>query len=331
MSHASCLSARLLLVVALCLMLPCLCPARYVRTLWAATLGPTLASPTAVPVGTSTWIMVGTSSGKMYAVDSSTSALKWAYSVPLASPIVPSPIYIVSGGVTTIFFGADNGIFYALAGLTGAVSWQYQTGNSVRSVAVESDGVIYVGSYDYKLYALLPSNGAVLWTYTTAAEIVVKPFVVGDAVYVIGGRVLYYLNKYDGTVVHTPYNSDNGVNVTGMFSPAVNEAGPNIFFGTAAGLIQSVILYPVNVPYPLWDIDTLINTPITSSAVYYSGYVYIGSTDFSLLCIEEVYGNIKWKYTTGGAIASTPVVVNDIVYIGSDDMKVYALHAFSGR
>jgi outer membrane protein assembly factor BamB len=31
-----------------------------------------------------------------------------------------------------------------------------------------------------------------------------------------------------------------------------------------------------------------------------------------------------WSYTTGGAVDSPPAVANGMVYVGSDDGKVYA-------
>jgi len=34
---------------------------------------------------------------------------------------------------------------------------------------------------------------------------------------------------------------------------------------------------------------------------------------------------LRWKYKTGGAITGTPVVYNDIIYIGSLDHCIYAL------
>ena len=41
--------------------------------------------------------------------------------------------------------------------------------------------------------------------------------------------------------------------------------------------------------------------------------------------------SLKWKYETGGEVKSTPVVSNGIVYVGSDDHKVYALNAANGK
>jgi len=41
-------------------------------------------------------------------------------------------------------------------------------------------------------------------------------------------------------------------------------------------------------------------------------------------------GSFKWSYTTGSVVYSSPAVVNGIVYIGSEDGKVYALNASTG-
>ncbi|MDD2798048.1 MAG: SUMF1/EgtB/PvdO family nonheme iron enzyme [Bacteroidales bacterium] len=38
----------------------------------------------------------------------------------------------------------------------------------------------------------------------------------------------------------------------------------------------------------------------------------------------------KWTYTTGGKVQSSPVVINDTLYVGSDDAKVYAINAKTG-
>ncbi len=39
---------------------------------------------------------------------------------------------------------------------------------------------------------------------------------------------------------------------------------------------------------------------------------------------------LKWSYTTGGSVDTSPAVVNGVVYVGSWDSKVYALNATTG-
>src|SRR5205823_10789956 len=40
---------------------------------------------------------------------------------------------------------------------------------------------------------------------------------------------------------------------------------------------------------------------------------------------------LYWKVLTGGSIYSSPVIVNGVVYIGSDNGKLYAFSASTGQ
>jgi hypothetical protein len=53
-----------------------------------------------------------------------------------------------------------------------------------------------------------------------------------------------------------------------------------------------------------------------------SGFFY-QSKDNKLYCLDASNGNLVWSYTTGGCIASSPVIVKGQVFVGSDDKKMY--------
>ncbi|OEJ36542.1 PQQ-binding-like beta-propeller repeat protein [Streptomyces agglomeratus] len=61
------------------------------------------------------------------------------------------------------------------------------------------------------------------------------------------------------------------------------------------------------------------------------GTVYIGSNDMKVYALDAATGTPRWTHTTGGAVCSSPAVVDGIVYIGSYDKKVYALDAATGQ
>ena len=69
---------------------------------------------------------------------------------------------------------------------------------------------------------------------------------------------------------------------------------------------------------------------IASTPAIVNGVVYAGSDDKSLYALDARSGSKLWSFATGGAIFSTPAVVNGIVYIGSGDDSLYALDARSG-
>ena len=69
---------------------------------------------------------------------------------------------------------------------------------------------------------------------------------------------------------------------------------------------------------------------ILSSAAVADGIVYIGSNDNRLYALSASNGTQIWNYTTSGDIRSSPAVVDGVVYIGSYDHSVYALNATNG-
>jgi outer membrane protein assembly factor BamB len=69
---------------------------------------------------------------------------------------------------------------------------------------------------------------------------------------------------------------------------------------------------------------------LQSSPVVVNDMVYFGSTNSRLYCFEALTGNEIWNFSTGNAILSTPCIVGDIIYFGSTDRNIYALDAYSG-
>jgi outer membrane protein assembly factor BamB len=55
--------------------------------------------------------------------------------------------------------------------------------------------------------------------------------------------------------------------------------------------------------------------------------VYVGATDGALYSLHARTGDPLWRFQSKKQILSSPFVVDDIVYIGSDDHHVYALRA----
>ena len=70
---------------------------------------------------------------------------------------------------------------------------------------------------------------------------------------------------------------------------------------------------------------------VESSPAVAGGTVYIGSDDDSLYALDAATGHLRWSYSTGGPVESSPAVAGGIVYIGSDDDSLYALDAATGH
>jgi outer membrane protein assembly factor BamB len=67
-----------------------------------------------------------------------------------------------------------------------------------------------------------------------------------------------------------------------------------------------------------------------SSPAVVNGVVYIGSDDGKVYAFSASTGAELWSYTTRGDIVSSPAVANGVVYVGSYDGNLYALDATTG-
>jgi len=70
---------------------------------------------------------------------------------------------------------------------------------------------------------------------------------------------------------------------------------------------------------------------VTSSPAIVDDKVYVGSYNNKVYCLDAVTGAEIWNYSTGDMIGSSPAVANEIVYVGSSDGNLYYLNAITGE
>lgn len=83
------------------------------------------------------------------------------------------------------------------------------------------------------------------------------------------------------------------------------------------------------VPAPLWVRP--LGGAVQSRLVRAGSDLYVTTMGGDLFCLDAQSGFVRWKFSTGGALFSTPLVDNGTVYFGSADHFVYAVDARRGR
>ena len=71
--------------------------------------------------------------------------------------------------------------------------------------------------------------------------------------------------------------------------------------------------------------------PVRSSPVVVDGLAYVGSDDGFFYAIEVATGKEAWQFKTRGAVQSSATVKGGSVYFGANDGRLYALDAKSGE
>jgi outer membrane protein assembly factor BamB len=294
---------------------------------WKQTFGGPVDSSPAV-VGSR--LYVGSDDGNLYAIDTATGNIIWAFNdggltLPPGCAIPAcawdsSPTVATVGGQTVIFAGNDNKKLYAVRddGAAPFKLWEYATGGPVNSspvvTTIAGTQVVIFGSEDGKLYALVASTGALYVGWTT------NPFVAAG-------------------LVET--------------SPAI--LGQTIFFGSA---VASGPLYAVNLGngVKLWDSTTTATVPGAAGLIYSSpavanvvvsgvptDLVFFGADDSKLYALVAASGALQWSFAVGGKIDSSPAIAvipnpplacspgpTVAVIFGSDDHNLYAVRASDG-
>jgi outer membrane protein assembly factor BamB/DNA-binding beta-propeller fold protein YncE len=69
---------------------------------------------------------------------------------------------------------------------------------------------------------------------------------------------------------------------------------------------------------------------VRSSPTVVDNVAYVGSNDNKVYAIDVTTGLELWSVTTGNDVQSSPAVYNGVVYVGSLDNKVYARNAITG-
>jgi outer membrane protein assembly factor BamB len=70
---------------------------------------------------------------------------------------------------------------------------------------------------------------------------------------------------------------------------------------------------------------------VISSPLVVGDVIYVGSTDGSLYAINRADGTQRWKFDSKGPISSSPALHNGLVFISSVDGLVYAIDAGTGQ
>ena len=269
---------------------------------------------------------------------------------------------VIQGG--RVFIGSGDHHVYALDLATGALAWSYRTGDVVHASPAVADGIVYVGSWDRKLHALDAGTGAVRWTFTTGAdpELHNQEGIAGSAAVVEGavyfgcrdgrfyaldarsGALRWSIDNRKGWVIASPAvsrgrvcfpTSDGqrfkvaaaatGALLTDVEMPAISFSSPAVagevaFFGTSDGWLRGVDLRTGR------EVAAFQSEGRREHGTQYldargrldAAALYPARTlDGMILGVDRMLGL--------GAILSSPVIADGLLYVGSGDGRLYAL------
>jgi outer membrane protein assembly factor BamB len=271
------------------------------------------------PVVANGVVYFGSGDGNVYAVDAAEGSLKWKFKT---GDVVHASPAIADG---TVFIGSWDSFFYALDASTGDLKWKFKTGEDpdihnqqgIQSSAAVVDGTVFFGCRDAHLYALDEKTGEKKWSYSTKGSwVIASPAVRDGKVYFTTSdtALLLAADAKKGDILFS-------LNFKGwplFSSPAI--AGDVIYVGSNAGTLNAVDLKSQQVGWTFATENARKNGPGLTKPDGKPNYEAVFASDFY---DDIMAGYVKLQAV--GPILSSPVVVDNMVYVGSVDGNVYAL------
>lgn len=234
-----------------------------------------------------------------------------------------------------VYFGTRAGAVYAVEIKTGNKAWSFmaQALNVFVASPMVDSGKLYIGSLSKNLYALGAREGKELWSMPLGSGIRSTPSAMSGGVFYIGchDHKVYAIDSQTKTQVWQ-FETGKEVLSSPVLSGSTVYAGSNDrqFYALGAGSGKRV-----------WSFKTL--GPVTGRPGFYRDkekgldLVIVGSDDSAIYALHaagelpEGQNRAAWTFPTGGAVSSTPFVVDDCIYATSGDGKLYCLDAATGQ
>lgn len=259
-------------------------------------------------------IFVGSGDGNVYAIEPNSGGLIWKYET---DGIVHATPLVNNEGV---YIGSFDGFFYALSIHTGNLIWKFKTvgdayfpkGEIQRGATIYKNSVIF-GSRDFNIYSLNSETGSGIWNMKEKGSwIIATPLVFNDIIYFGTSDSHRFCGLY-------AQNGDERWSVPlnmRVYGEAVSYNN-SIIFGCFNGK-----LYSLN--HTNGEIEQIFQTYGSKS-----NYNDIYSENDEFKASFKLYGKdteaSERKILSLGAILSTPIINNGIVYFADANGIIYAL------
>ncbi len=266
--------------------------------------------------------------------------------------------------------GTDNQ-FYCFNATNGKVLWVYNPGTEMghwASGCAAAYDKVYEINKDGHLYALDVNTGQVVWKYKCPGYLFFPgwPVVADGKVYATTGQE-NSTDPFTGAICSKPeFACLDAYTGSLLWTMPIQAYAPRESTAIAYG---NLYLIPGSINYMEMDNYIVLNEvwaisskqwsmfrgdpahtaarnsgptnltlrwkfttggAVISSPTVVDERVYVGSYDKKIYCLDSLSGSLLWNFTTGFGIKSSPAVVDGKVYIGPDDGYVYCLDAKNG-
>ncbi len=271
-------------------------------------------------------VYVPTLLGFLYCLDKRTGEEVWAYrSVPPETKFAPGMKAPPLVTADTVYTGDEDGVVHAIDRATGEKKWTFAADAEVTSGVTllgEKGESVLVASQG-GMFRLKAETGEVEWAIREIAPIILSPPVVDGLSFALGceEKVLAVVEVETGK-----QRAKYPLDAVTLSTPACWK--DRIYLATQDGVVQELDFATGEVTWsftPKRPLSFEGSCAVTEEAVYAAGKNKL------LHKLDRKTGEEIWSFATEGQILSSPVVVGNRVFIGSDDQHLYGVDVETGE
>lgn len=220
-----------------------------------------------------------------------------------------------------VFVGSYDRHVYAFDCNDGSVIWRTMIGDpggygqQIYASPAVANGLVFIGcrGIENNFYALYETNGTIKWTFSAEGPVDSSPAVANNCVY-FGSydKHVYAIDAITGKLQWAHNTATDGPAPPGSLgirsSPAINISTGIVYIGADNGFVYAFDIEGFHDGYnDGWSGETGTDTSPTSTKA-----------------------DIIWRKYIGDVILASPTLAKDLVIIGCNDHKLYALNANNG-
>lgn len=255
----------------------------------------------------------GTDGTSLYALDLATGQVLWG------------PITIPGGQLWSghaydqgrLFVLNRDGVLRSFDAASGAPGWSVALldGNIYTVPPVAVNGVVYV-SGGGQLVALDAVDGGQIWASSYSGGDQSAPTFSGDGVFIANTCQVYKFDPYSGSTLW-------------HYRAPCFGGGKNSVYANGELFVRDPAIDPTN---PIFNADTGEIVGSTNDSVVPAFSETTGfHLEFGLLrAVDQASRETRWTFEGDGFLVTAPIVIDDVVFIGSSSGTVYGLDAADG-
>ena len=226
----------------------------------------------------------------------------------------------------SVYIGSWDSFLYALDAGTGRVRWTFEAGHDpaihnqegFQSSPAVVDGVVYVGCRDAHVYAIDAATGKKKWDYPTSKSWVNGTPAVRDGVVYVGTSDTSRIMALDAATGRLRWNATAG----GYVFSSVALAGDLAYVGSHNGTLYAVDIRSGTIA---WQFQTEAAKADPLKILNPDGSQNRQAFTPTFGDFQDMYIDY-YRFRSVGGIVSSPAVDGGVVYVGSMDGNLYALH-----